>query len=251
MSGPSLREWLREEPFTLSLSAGFFGFFAHCGMLSVLEDEGLLPRRLCGASAGGLVAGAWAGGVSSEVFRDRLFSLQRRDFWDPSPGFGLLRGRLFDRLLREMLVAQRFEDCRAELAVSVFDVWTRTTRVVNDGDLANGIRATCALPFLFLPVWLRGRPVLDGGVLDRPGHAPLRVGERVFFHHLASRSPWRRRNSPVMQIPRFNGMVTMAVGEVERVSPFKLENGRKAYEQVRVATREGLDRLVGDGAILV
>ncbi len=26
---PTLREWLAEEPFALTLSAGFFGFFAH------------------------------------------------------------------------------------------------------------------------------------------------------------------------------------------------------------------------------
>ena len=45
MARPTLSEWLREGPFSLTLSSGFFGFFAHAGLVTVLEDEGLLPRR--------------------------------------------------------------------------------------------------------------------------------------------------------------------------------------------------------------
>jgi hypothetical protein len=32
---------LSEAPFTLGLSSGFFGFFAHAGVVTVLEEEGL------------------------------------------------------------------------------------------------------------------------------------------------------------------------------------------------------------------
>src|SRR6266568_9273645 len=41
---PTLRAWLAEAPFTLGLSSGFFGFFAHAGVVSVLEEEVCLPR---------------------------------------------------------------------------------------------------------------------------------------------------------------------------------------------------------------
>jgi len=54
----TLRNWLRAEPFTLTMSSGFFSFFAHAGMLSVLEKEKLLPSRITGSSAG-RVPGAW------------------------------------------------------------------------------------------------------------------------------------------------------------------------------------------------
>ena len=33
-----LRDWLEAEPFTLALSAGFFGFFAHTGLILALEE---------------------------------------------------------------------------------------------------------------------------------------------------------------------------------------------------------------------
>src|SRR5262245_35021183 len=86
---PSLREWLREEPFTLVMSSGFFGFYAHTGVVRVLEEEGLLPARAAGASAGALVTAAWSAGVAAELLRDRLGTLERRDYWDPGPGLGL------------------------------------------------------------------------------------------------------------------------------------------------------------------
>jgi hypothetical protein len=53
----TLRDWLRGGPFTLGLSSEFFGFFAHAGVVSVLEPEGLLPARVVGSSAGALTGG--------------------------------------------------------------------------------------------------------------------------------------------------------------------------------------------------
>ena len=49
--GLTLREWLAEGPFTLALSSGFFGFFAHAGVVSVLEAEGLRPARIAGSAS--------------------------------------------------------------------------------------------------------------------------------------------------------------------------------------------------------
>ena len=64
-ASPTLRTWLSEAPFSLTLSSGFFGFFAHAGVMTVLEDEGFVPSRVSGSSAGALVGGLWAAGVSA------------------------------------------------------------------------------------------------------------------------------------------------------------------------------------------
>jgi NTE family protein len=58
-SPPTLRAWLRERSFALGLSSGFFGFFAHPGLMSVLEEDDLLPARLAGSSADALISGLW------------------------------------------------------------------------------------------------------------------------------------------------------------------------------------------------
>jgi NTE family protein len=242
IASPTLREWLAEAPFTLTMSSGFFGFFAHTGVLTTLEDAGLLPRRASGSSAGALVSGLWAAGLDAVAMRDELLRLRREDFWDPTPGLGLLRGELFRARLQSLVRDKRFDECRIPVTVSIFDVWTRRTRTIDRGELAPAVQASCTVPFLFHPRWIDGRPALDGGILDRPGLHGIASGDRVFFHHLASRSPWRRRNGSSMQIPRRTNMATLVIDDLPRVGPFRLPRGAIAFERARRASRLALDR---------
>jgi NTE family protein len=251
VESPTLHEWLREGEFTLAMSAGFFGFFAHAGMLLSLEDAGLLPARVTGASAGALVGGLWAGGVDASAQRDILMSLRRNDFWDPGVGLGLLRGALFREMLSELLPVRSFEACRVPAALSVYDLLSRNTRVLERGALAPAIQASCTLPGLFHPLWVEGRPLLDGGVLDRPGVAGARPNTRVLHHHLASRSPWRRKGSASLSPPRRAGLVALVVDGVARVGPFRLGAGKRAFEQARKSTARALDQKLVDGIVRI
>ncbi len=240
---PTLRDWLGEGPFSLTLSSGFFAFFAHAGLLQGLEEAGLMPSRLSGSSAGALVGGAWASGVNAVTIRDAFFRLQRDDFWDPRPGLGLLRGNLFRASLESLLAARTFETCRATFAASVFDVLGRRTRALDHGDLAAAIHASCAVPLMFHPVWIDRRPYYDGGILDRHGLAGMPKG-RLLYHHIASRSPWRQAQSAALQIPKRERMIALSIEGLPRVGPFHLERGTTAFRQSLDATRRALDRPV-------
>lgn len=242
MARPLLGEWLREGPFALAMSSGFFGFFAHAGVLTVLEDLGLLPTRVAGSSAGALVTGAWAGGVDAARLGEELARLRRDDFWDPHPGAGLLRGGLFRARLEALIPARQFAECRAAITISTYDVLARRTRVLAAGALAPAIHASCAVPFMFHPVRVEGRLLVDGGVADRPGLAGMPSGERVLFHHLVSRSPWRRPGSPSMDVPVREGLVAVALPGLPRVGPFRLHEGPRAFEAARRGMREALAR---------
>ncbi len=245
-SAGTLGDWLARGPFGLAMSSGFFGFFAHTGMLAALTARGLRPTHVGGSSAGALVAGAWAGGLSPDELARVLLGLERAHFWDPGPGLGLLRGRKFDGLLREVLPVREVERCRVPVHISVFDILARRTEVVTRGDLPRAIRASCAVPGMFQPVWIERRPYWDGGVLDRPGLAGMPPG-RTLFHHLASRSPWRRRGSPSLALPRRPELVSLVIADLPRSGPFKLDQGRRAFEQARTATARALDLpLAGD-----
>jgi NTE family protein len=241
----TLHDWLTEQPFTLGLSSGFFGFYAHCGVAGALEEAGLMPGRLCGSSAGALIAGLWAAGMPARDIAAELLRVRREDFWDPAPGAGLLRGERFGARLRELLPVSRFEDCRVPVAVSVFDVRGLRTRVVDRGELAPAVQASCTFPLLFQPHRIGGRPYLDGGVLDRPGLTAVGPSERLLYHHLASRSPWRRRNSPALQIPTRPQTATLVVNALPRLGPFRLERGPVAIERGREAMLRALASPLG------
>jgi NTE family protein len=243
---PSLREWLAAGQFTLALSSGFFGFFAHAGVVSVLEEEGLLPARVCGSSAGALVGGLWAAGVPAARIRDELLALRREHFWDVRPGLGLLRGALFRARLEAISPARTFADCRVPLAVSAFELRGARTVVLREGPLAPALHASCAAPVLFQPVRVGGRLCVDGGVLDRHGLAGAGPGERVLYHHLTSRSPWRRRSSPALRVPERPGLQPVALAGLPRLGPFRLERGPEAMARAAEGMRAALERDASD-----
>ena len=238
---PTLRTWLREEPFTLTLSAGFFGFFAHAGFITALEEEGITPTRLTGSSAGALVAGLWASGRDASTLREALFTLRREAFWDPGFGAGLLKGQLFAERLAELLPVDHFEACRWPLAVSVFELVRLRTRVIDTGPLNPAIRASCAFPGLFHPVRVAGRLAIDGGVLDRSGLAAVPPGTRTLYHHLATRSRLRSKLQQLSGIPQREGLCPIMIEELPRVGPGTLGEGPLAFARAREALLRALD----------
>jgi NTE family protein len=248
----TLREWLISAPFTLTLSSGFFGFYAHAGVVRVLEEERIRPARVTGSSAGALIAGLWAAGLSSQRLTAELVALERDNFWDPAPGLGLLRGRLFRTLLEKLLPVKTFAECGTAVAVSTFDVLARRTHVIDTGELAPALQASCTVPLLFHPVRHGGRVLWDGGILDRPGLAGVRAAERVFYHHLTTRVPGALARATLRdELPRRTGTVSLVIGSLPRCDPFRLENGRRAMELAASALRGALDRPLADNLVLV
>lgn len=225
-----LHDWLAAEPFGLTMSSGFFGFFAHCGVLNALLDAGLAPNRCSGSSAGALTTALWAAGVPGPEMRDRLFELERSDFWDPRPGLGVLRGRKFHQVLQSMLPVKNIEDCPTPLALSVYNGFRHRTEVLTQGDLASAIRASCTVPIMFHPVWINHKPYWDGGILDRPGLEGMPANQRVLYHHLVSRSAWRTKNGAHTVIPQREGLQALALHNLPRSGPFKMQAGKAAYE---------------------
>jgi NTE family protein len=242
-----LHDWLAAQPFALAMSSGFFSFFAHTGMLSSLTKNRLVPNLVAGSSAGALVGGAWAAGLDPDALQTRLLELRRDDFWDPSLGAGLLAGKKFDVLLRQLLPTSAMRACRVPVRISVFDIVRRKTAVLHDTDLAHAIRASCAVPALFHPVWIDRRAYWDGGILDRPGLAGVPAGQRVLFHHINSLSKWRTR----LVIPRRAGMVSLVIDDLPRSGPFRLDAGRRALELARDATLRALDAPIVDDVVRV
>jgi len=236
----TLGDWLAEKPFTLTMSSGYFSFFAHAGVVAALEEMKLQPQAITGSSAGSLIGGLWGAGVPAAELRTLLFNLERKDFWDPALGMGLLRGRRLRQSLAEIAPVEHLEDAAVPLRISVFDVLQRKTVVFTEGPLVPVIAASCALPLLFQPVKIHGRYYLDGGIKDRHGLAGVAADERVFYHHIASRSPWRRPGSTALQIPQRPELQALSIHCLPRLGPGKLYEGRVVFEKAKEGARRAL-----------
>jgi NTE family protein len=185
-----LGEALRDKRFGLVLSAGYFGFFGHAGLVAALEETELVPAAWAGTSAGALVGAMGAVGMSSARMRELFTSLRREDFWDPAPlsmaldvargrkVTGILRGKRFRSMLEAELPVQNIEDAAKPLLIVTSDVTSAAPRVHVRGPLAAAIHASCAYPGLFETVDDDlGRQLWDGGLVDK---APL----VALFDHL-------------------------------------------------------------------
>jgi NTE family protein len=250
----NLADVLQRNPFELVLSSGFFGFFAHTGVVHALEEARLVPSLVGGSSAGALVAGLWAAGLPAARIRDRLFTLRREEFWDPDPWLGLgprrgrrlpglLRGERFQQLLADSLAevnVRQFKDTRVPVRVVAFDVRARQTVTLATGELAPAIRASCCVPGMFQPVVIDDRALVDGGVADRAGISAASDGARVLYHHLPPHSPWRRFTPAQNRVPVREQMHVLCEPALPRMSPFHLGRGPRAFELARAMTLRAL-----------
>lgn len=246
-AAPTLRAWLGAAPFTLVMSSGFFGFFAHAGMLSVLEEEGLLPAAIAGSSAGALTGGLWAAGLDARGIAELYLTLRKADFWDPAPGPGLLRGQRFRELLRSASPVRMLEECRLPLALSAFDLLRMRTRVLRAGGWVEAVYASCAVPLMFHPIRIGRGWYVDGGLADRPGLRGVAPGTRVFYHHLAAGT--RRDGSTAREIPVRPNMAGLVIEGLPRPSPGRLDRAGPALRAAREATRRALDRPLEGGVV--
>ena len=163
------------------LNSSFLGFYAHSGFMQGLEEMGVRPAALSGASAGALVAGFLAAGKSAAETVALLLQPDLRatllDWGVPwraigtmanRPGFtGAVSTDGALRLLRSHLGDRRIEACIApRLALSVTNLTAACTEIVTAGPLAEFILASGAFPGLFAAREIEGAHYWDGGIAN-------------------------------------------------------------------------------------
>ncbi len=169
----------------LALSGGGARGLAHIGVLKVLEQEGIPVDCLAGTSMGGLIAAAYAAGLSPDLMEQealRMASLRRLlALADPSlPRRGLFKGQKVREYLARHLGDRTFDDLRIPLTLVAVDLNSGRAVYLSQGRVVDGVRATTALPGVFTPVEQDGQLLVDGGVLDNlPAGAVRRMGADV------------------------------------------------------------------------
>jgi NTE family protein len=152
----------------LALSGGAARGIAHVGVLRALEENSIPIHAIAGASAGALVGGCYAAGLTIE----QLENLVRKFRWRQTgrisfSRLGLQSNARMETFLRANLPTTRFEELRIPFAAMVTDLRTGTVVVMRDtGDLAFAIRASTCIPGLYAPVRdADGRQLVDGGLV--------------------------------------------------------------------------------------
>ena len=169
----------------LALSGGGARGFAHVGVLKALSENSIPIDYIAGTSAGSFVGAAYAAGMSI----DEIVAIGPKVSWFAMSGFsysprGLLSNAAMGKFIETTLPVQNFEDLKIPLAIVACD-FARGGEVVlkETGSLAQAVRASCAIPGVFVPITdAKGRMLVDGGVVSpMPTRAVKKLGAELII----------------------------------------------------------------------
>lgn len=184
----------------LVLSGGGARGAAHIGVLKVLEEMRIPIDAIAGTSVGALVGGLYASGMSP----DEIHTIIRETDWDqafddapsrnnlsyrrkmdngkyiPNLELGLREGKLMmptgltagrkisfmlHRILLRNGFIRHFDELRIPFRAVATDLTTGDMVVLSEGNLADALRASMAVPGAIVPMHLDGRLLADGGLV--------------------------------------------------------------------------------------
>jgi NTE family protein len=160
---------------SLVLGSGGARGLAHIGVIRALEDHGWKIASITGSSMGALIAGFYAAGKLDDYadWVQELTEFNVLRFLDVTwGGAGMLKGEMLMDTLKDFIGNHRIEDLPIPLTLVATDVVRRKEVWLNHGDLFDAIRASIAVPTIFTPHRVGGRPLLDGGILNPVPIAP-------------------------------------------------------------------------------
>ena len=191
----------------LVLSGGGAKGLAHIGLLRALDSVGVRPDLVVGTSMGAIVGALYAAGLtgreSDSVVRSEPGGTLIRSFRPLVPraigvlqpmasfadgegmaGFqtGAVREREVDALLTRTLLLGNlrargdFDSLPIPFRAVTTDFRARRPVVLGQGDLAQAVRASIAIPLLFPPVEIDGRTLVDGGLT---ANIPIEVARHL------------------------------------------------------------------------
>ena len=183
----------------LVIGSGAVKCAAAIGLRRVLEREGVPVDLVVGCSGGSLYAASLALGLSPdecEALTRRLWTRDltaKRDtrallaaafpkLFRFDGAFGMVDDRPLNRALESAFGDRTFDDTTTPLRVVATDFGTGDRVVLSGGSLLDAVRASIAVPFVWKPWEVDGRPLCDGCLSDpMPADVAIQAGAEAIL----------------------------------------------------------------------
>ncbi|WP_428741028.1 patatin-like phospholipase family protein [Tenacibaculum sp.] len=151
----------------LVLSGGGSRGIAHVGTIKALEEFGLFPTHISGASIGAIVGSLYAYGYGwkemLEFFKSvQILDIKKYAFRKP----GLIDTEKFYKQFNAYLKEDSFSHLKKPLVITATDILNGTLKTFNTGELIRPVLASAAFPGVFAPVKINNSYYIDGGTLN-------------------------------------------------------------------------------------
>lgn len=148
----------------LALSGGGTRGFAHIGVLKAFDEEHIAFDCVAGTSAGSLIGAMYCANVSVDQMIYEAKRVTRKD----------VVNRLFinsnsaniANIANRLLQDKTFNQLTTPFSAVAVDLVDGQEVVLNSGNVAKAISASCAVPAVFKPVEMDGMTLVDGGLLN-------------------------------------------------------------------------------------
>jgi NTE family protein len=219
----------------LALGGGAARGFAHVGVIQVLEEAGIKPALVVGTSAGSLVAALYASGRNGQQLQVVATQMDEAAFADwtlPIFSRGVLRGEALARYVNSQVGNRLIESMPLPLGIVATDLNTGQGVLFRRGDTGTAVRASSAVPAVFLPVKIGNQEYVDGGLVSpvpvryarqmgaevvvavdissapdgNPSGDPLQILLQTFAIMGKSINSWELRDADVVVRPALRGM---------------------------------------------
>jgi NTE family protein len=219
----------------LALGGGAARGFAHVGVIQVLEEAGIKPQLVVGTSAGSLVAALYANGRNGQQLQAVAMQMDEATFADwtlPIFSRGVLRGEALARYVNAQVGNKLIENMALPLGIVATDLNSGAGVLFQRGDTGTAVRASSAVPAVFLPVKIGSQEYVDGGLVSpvpvryarqmgaevvvavdissapdgNPSGDPLQILLQTFAIMGKSINSWELKDADVVVRPSLRGM---------------------------------------------
>ncbi|MBC5785814.1 patatin-like phospholipase family protein [Ramlibacter sp. USB13] len=188
----------------LALGGGAARGFAHVGVIQVLEEAGIKPGLVVGTSAGSLVAALYASGRNAQQLQQVAMAMDEAAFADwtlPLFNRGVLRGEALARYVNTQVNHRLIENMALPLGIVATDLRTGQGVLFQRGDTGTAVRASSAVPAVFLPVRIGGQEFVDGGLVSPvPVRYARQMGAEVVIAVDISSAPEGNPSGDTLQV---------------------------------------------------
>jgi NTE family protein len=251
----------------LALGGGAARGFAHVGVIQVLEEAGIKPDLVVGTSAGSLVAALYASGRNGQQLQAVALAMDEAAFADWTLPFfnrGVLRGEALGRYVDAQVGRKTIEAMPLPLGIVATDLASGKGVLFRRGDTGTAVRASSAVPAVFVPVKIGPREYVDGGLVSpvpvryaremgadvvlavdissapegNPSGDPLQILLQTFAIMGQSINRWELKEADVVVRPALRGMSGADFADKRRA----IEAGRAAMQALLPQLRAALDK---------
>lgn len=230
----------------LALSGGGTRGFAHIGVIKAFQEEHIKFDCVAGTSFGSLIGSLYCADVGTDIMIEGAKRITRKELlskiWINSDSANIAR------VANRLLIDKTFSDLSTPFAAVAVDLVSGEEIVLNKGNVAKAVSASCAVPALFKPVEIDGMQLVDGGLLNNmPADVCRNMGAEVVIgvdlnHNRGKGTKSRKLANTIIATWNITMKSTMYKGTMNSdlvIEPELSEFNRTSLEHIEQMVEEG------------